>query len=251
MEFPAFFHKIFSSFRWNFNSKCIHLCELILLPEYAQQVKLAHINSTLKKNNTYNTTSSILIKNTHILFLLWIVIILLAELLASVTFEIITLFACVCAWVTVSSKLIYICPQRDIKQIHLYKFFGAFLCKVLLEQTIWININMNPYYDPEWSVLPPEHNRRYVMSYKKTTLCMYSVSMMCTEKTVNFGSSVIWKSTLKYLHIETHCWLFFSPHFCNKWKSIFYLITWQILCYDRYNWLVKRNDAWILLLLFS
>lgn len=25
---------------------------------------------------------------------------------------------------------------------------------------------MNPYYDPEWSVLPPENNRRYVCLYE-------------------------------------------------------------------------------------
>lgn len=29
---------------------------------------------------------------------------------------------------------------------------------------------MNPYYDPEWSVLPPENNRRYVQVYNTLQL---------------------------------------------------------------------------------
>lgn len=45
---------------------------------------------------------------------------------------------------------------REKKKIFLDLF--SFRTKCFRKETIE---NMNPYYDPEWSVLPPENNRRY------------------------------------------------------------------------------------------
>lgn len=103
---------------------------------------------------------------------------------------------------------------------------------------------MNPYYDPEWSVLPPENNRRYVC-YRWTLPCacirspcyvrrlFKSINVL---KTVNFESSVNWKLKID-IEISSQ-WntiaISFFFHFFNKRKSIF-------LFDHRYNYFWERE----------
>lgn len=113
----------------------------------------------------------------------------------------------------------------------------SLLLLLLYEVLFWIdcainNTNMNPYYDPEWSILPPENNRRYVLLWNAH---MNSANLPSAPATLRISSLKIKKNLFSSL--KRHKWVFLLFTFMTIDK-INFIWSWNIWCPNLYNWFI-------------